>query len=137
MNLEPYILTAGGNIFCKRCQGLSRHTKEQCRRVALKGKTKCQFHGGASTGPKTEAGKARLRTLNLKHGEFTADKRKNSALMSIKLRYLEEVALHIGMFKEKTRGRKPRGWELLNPNNPSEYERMVKLSGLMSSESNA
>ena len=31
-----------------------------CKKKVIPGKTKCRYHGGLSTGPKTEAGKARI-----------------------------------------------------------------------------
>jgi 3'-phosphoadenosine 5'-phosphosulfate sulfotransferase len=32
---------------------------------------RCRIHGGASTGPRTEAGLARVAAANTKHGRFT------------------------------------------------------------------
>jgi hypothetical protein len=32
----------------------------RCRVKAVRGKKRCRFHGGLSTGPKTEAGRARI-----------------------------------------------------------------------------
>jgi hypothetical protein len=32
---------------------------------------RCKFHGGASTGPRTAAGKARQAAAVLKHGKYT------------------------------------------------------------------
>jgi transcriptional regulator with XRE-family HTH domain len=43
----------------KRCGARSRKGKP-CRAKALPGKTRCKFHGGASTGPRTAEGKARI-----------------------------------------------------------------------------
>jgi len=130
-NPDMVMVTAGGKIACRRCKASSVRTKEQCGRPAIKGKEVCQFHGGRSTGPKSKAAKDRLRTLNLKHGEYIAERRLASSSLRFKLRYLEEIAIHIGMFTTKTRGRKPRGWVRLNPNVPLEYERMLRLAGLL------
>ena len=35
---------------------------------------RCRLHGGASTGAKTEEGRARISAANLRHGKFTKDK---------------------------------------------------------------
>lgn len=40
--------------------GATRIRSPRCRRWALAGKTRCRLHGGFSTGPKTEEGKARV-----------------------------------------------------------------------------
>jgi hypothetical protein len=34
---------------------------------------RCRMHGGASTGPRTEAGRARIRAANTKHGGYSAE----------------------------------------------------------------
>ena len=71
LNWESTLETAGGKIYCPRCQATSKRTKLQCRRPALKGKAVCDFHGGRSTGPKTEAGKARQRAAVTTSGRYT------------------------------------------------------------------
>ena len=35
---------------------------------------RCRLHGGASTGPRTADGRARISAANLRHGKFTKDK---------------------------------------------------------------
>ncbi|MGD1035782.1 MAG: HGGxSTG domain-containing protein [Roseiarcus sp.] len=40
--------------------GTTRIRSPRCRRWALAGKNRCRLHGGLSTGPKTEEGKARV-----------------------------------------------------------------------------
>jgi len=128
---DKVLLTAGGKIACRRCKASSVRTKEQCGRPALSGKQVCQFHGGKSTGPKSDESKQRLRTLNFKDGAYTLESRLASSQFRLKLRYIECVGHHLGMIKEKTRGRKPKGWIALNPNIPSDYERMLRLAGLI------
>ena len=125
-----HMVTAGGNIFCRRCQARSSRTKQQCGRVALKGKRVCQFHGGRSTGPKTEAGKARLRTLNLKDGQFTRAMTLASSDLRLRLRYLEDIAIHIGMFKHKTSGPKPSGYCKLDLNDGQQFMLAFALAGI-------
>ena len=41
----------------------------------MKGRDRCRNHGGASTGPKTEDGRARIAAAQTKHGRLTKEKR--------------------------------------------------------------
>lgn len=55
-----------------RC--LARNRRGQpCKRPALKGKTRCNLHGGRSTGPRTAAGLARSRVARLCHGCYSRE----------------------------------------------------------------
>ena len=129
-DFDSHLVTAGGNIFCRRCRARSSRTKLQCGRAALKGKQVCQFHGGRSTGPKTEAGKARLRTLNLKDGQFTRAMTLASSGLRLQLRYLEDIAIHIGMFKQRTSGPKPFGYCKLDLRDRQQFLLACWLAGL-------
>jgi hypothetical protein len=45
----------------RRCNARCRQSPlRYCRNWAIRGKTRCKFHGGMSTGPKTPEGKARV-----------------------------------------------------------------------------
>jgi len=57
----------------QRCGAKTRRGSE-CQRPARKKNGRCRLHGGASTGPRTESGRARISTANLRHGKFTKDK---------------------------------------------------------------
>ena len=57
-----------------RC-GAKTRSGFECQRPAYKRNGKCHLHGGASTGPRTEAGLARLTESRTKHGKFTKEKR--------------------------------------------------------------
>ena len=46
----------------------------ECQRPANKKNGRCRLHGGASTGAKTEEGRARISAANRRHGKFTKDK---------------------------------------------------------------
>ncbi len=61
-------LTLGGRVQCTQCNALSKRTRQRCQAPAIKGKTKCRFHGGKSTGPKTKAGRARIAAAHTVHG---------------------------------------------------------------------
>ena len=128
-NPDKELLTCGGRIVCRRCKASSVRTKRQCGRPALKGKSVCQFHGGRSTGPKSEQGKSRLRTLNLKKGFFTAKARDSARRNLIKLRYLEDISYHLGMITVRTRGRKPNGYIQLNLNDTTQLGIALLASG--------
>jgi hypothetical protein len=43
----------------QRCGALVRHRHGFCRKWPVPGKERCRFHGGRSTGPLTDEGKAR------------------------------------------------------------------------------
>ena len=101
-------VTAGGRIRCLQCQAKSKRTKQQCRAPASKGKTKCRFHGGASTGPKTDAGRQRCAEAKAVHGRETRSIRTERSQASARLSVLEQVGFEIGLMTGKrTRGRKP------------------------------
>jgi hypothetical protein len=72
--MESLLITAGGKIVCLRCMARSSVTGKQCGRPAVKTSKsqKCIRHGGLSSGPKTEAGKQRIREANWRHGERSA-----------------------------------------------------------------
>ena len=77
----------------------------------MRGKTKCRTHGGASTGPKTEAGKAAIRKAHLKHGEATLAARAESSAQSCKMQQLEDIMHVMHMTSAtRTRGRKALGY---------------------------
>ena len=57
-----------------RC-GAKTRSGSECRRPAYKVNGKCHLHGGASTGPRTKDGLARLVASKTTHGKFTAEKR--------------------------------------------------------------
>ena len=74
----------------------------------MKGKAVCRTHGGLSAGPRTEAGKLRARTANLKHGRETREARTERSLASARLAALEAVGHKLGfMGGTRTRGIKP------------------------------
>lgn len=101
-------VTAGGRIRCLQCQAKSKRTQQQCRAPASKGKTKCRFHGGASTGPKTPEGRQRCAEAKLTHGNETRKLRSDRAAAMRRLRALEDLGHTLGIMKgPRTPGRKP------------------------------
>ena len=67
----------------QRC-GAKTRRGTACQRPANKKNGRCRLHGGASTGPRTEDGRARISAANLRHGKCTKDKleerRENAAI---------------------------------------------------------
>jgi hypothetical protein len=107
------LVTGGGNITCLRCTAKSKRTGEQCKKPALKTSRtqKCEFHGGGSTGPKTEAGKARQRAAVTTSGNYTEEAIKDKRRSAIKLAALEDAMYVLNMTTmPRTRGRKPLGY---------------------------
>jgi hypothetical protein len=78
-SFESQILLLGGRVRARRCQALSKRSKLQCGKAALKGKSACMFHGGKSTGPITELGKQRCAAAKTIHGFETRAKREYRA----------------------------------------------------------
>ena len=111
-NKELLLVLAGGRIRCHRCQAKSKRTGLQCRAPAMAGKVMCKSHGGASTGPRTEAGRRRIAAANLKHGLFSKDAIAQRQEIAAKLAQLEDVMHLAGMANApRTRGRKPIRYE--------------------------
>ena len=54
----------------RRCGARTRRGTA-CLKPALKGKTRCQLHGGKATGARTIAGRQRLTDAQLRHGKYT------------------------------------------------------------------
>ena len=119
---ELYLITAGGNICCRRCKARSSRTKLQCAKPALKGKAVCGHHGGYSTGPKTKGGKERIRTAHLKHGQETQEARAERSAKSLMFKYLLDLGNHTDLFYKqiKVRGRPPSGYIHLDLTDPEQ-----------------
>ena len=111
---EKLLITAGGKIACPRCQAMSKRTKNQCGRPALKGKQVCNFHGGKSTGPRTAEGKERSRQAHIKSGLYTKESRLRQSSTSLSLAQLEDM-MHVLKITtaKRTRGPKPLNYKRL------------------------
>ncbi len=102
------LVTAGGRIRCPRCQAKAKRTGQQCLRPALRSKRVCRLHGGASTGPKTQAGRERCAQARLVHGRETTTIRHERSVASARLAVLEWAGHTLGFMEgPKTRGPKP------------------------------
>ena len=108
LHLEQYLLTLGGRVTCKRCQARSKRTRNQCRAPAMVGKNVCRFHGGKSTGPKSEVGRKRCAHSRWVHGNETTSMRMERSIASAELALLELVGFEFGIMGGlKSRGPKP------------------------------
>ena len=113
-NIIPILVTAGGKVVCARCTAKSKRSGEQCKKPALKTSRtqKCEFHGGRSTGPKTQAGKARLAAAHTIHGRETRQQREERSAASARISQLED-AMHVLKMTTalRSRGRKATGYK--------------------------
>jgi len=58
----------------QRC-GAKTKAGTPCQRAAVKRTGRCTRHGGKSTGPRTEEGRARIAAAKTTHGRLTKEKR--------------------------------------------------------------
>jgi hypothetical protein len=111
---DKLLVTAGGRITCQRCQAASKRSKLQCKNPALRGKQVCGFHGGLSTGPRTEEGRERVRQAHIKSGGYTQEARLRQSRASLRLAQLEDMMHVLNMTSAtRTRGAKPAGYKRL------------------------
>ena len=86
----------------RRC-GAKTRAGTPCRKPALRGKARCQLHGGKSTGPRTAAGRARIAAAHTTHGRLTKEKRVEAKrraqvgrAIRAELRDIEALAIELG-----------------------------------------
>ena len=73
----------------------------------MSSKNVCRFHGGRSTGPRTEAGRARCAAAKTVHGQSTRQARAELSAELVQLAILEELARTVGVITGRSRGRRP------------------------------
>ena len=93
---------------CTQCDGLSKRTRLRCQAPAIKGKTKCRFHGGRSTGSRTPEGKARQIAANTIHGRETRAIREERSAKLAELYELEMLGRELWLISGGMVGRKPK-----------------------------
>ena len=109
---------------CNRCAAIFKATGQRCTATTLVGRRTCLRHGGASTGPRTEAGKKRCAAARTVHGWETTAMRQERSLGSARVAVLESIGFAIGLLKgTKTRGRRPNRMAEAYP----ELQALVKL----------
>jgi len=119
MSRNLTMVTAGGRIRCQQCQATSKRTGRQCGAPASKqSKSACRFHGGESTGPRTEQGRQICADAKRTHGKETRAKRAERSRKSAEFHELVTLGNAIGLFNGKInlRGRKPNaGFSKIKP----------------------
>jgi len=88
---QSEITLASGRIRCIRCQATSKRTKLQCGGPAMQGKLVCRFHGGLSTGPRTELGRLICAAAKTVHGNDTRLSRQECRLVMQRLRLYAQI----------------------------------------------
>ena len=95
----------------QRC-GAKTRKGTACLSPAIKRNGRCRLHGGASTGPKTIEGRARISLANLRHGKYRKDKleqkRHNARVgrqIRKELRQIERDLIRAGSLDQKWRDR--------------------------------
>ena len=81
-----------------------------CQRAGRPKNGRCHLHGGKSTGPRTEEGRARIAAAQFKHGRRSkafveAQRARNAKGRAIRreLKSVEATAIHDGLL--------PKGWQ--------------------------
>jgi hypothetical protein len=92
-----------------RCQATSKQTKLQCGRAALPGKSKCRFHGGLSTGPKTAEGRRKCAAVRTLHGQETLEAKRGRVEAMMRIRVLADLGVAGGFLTKRISGRRPGG----------------------------
>ena len=104
-----------------RC-GARTRAGTACQAPALHGKHRCRMHGGGSTGPRTEAGMARMRAARTIHGGYGATWRaweQHTQMMLRRTRVLAEMAHWIDHLPPDLVARGPWAPELRPPPAPT------------------
>ena len=98
----------------QRC-GAKTRRGTGCQRPANKKNGRCRLHGGASTDPRTEEGRARISQANLRQGNYTKDKlekqRENAAAgraIRQELRQMERGLIAAGLLDKHWQDSFPR-----------------------------
>ncbi len=105
-------LTAGGRIRCAQCTKTSKRTGQRCRAPISANSGAigaCRFHGGASTGPKTEAGRQRCAEAKTLHSRETRQIRAERQETLKRLADFETLAREMLLIRgPKQPGRRPK-----------------------------
>ena len=104
----------GSNWPGERC-GAKTRKGTPCQRPANKKNGRCRLHGGASSGPRTEVGRARISAANLRHGKYTKDKLEKRRENDVKgreirreLRQMERELIANGLLDKRWRDSFPK-----------------------------
>ena len=81
-----------------RCHAKTRRGTP-CLKPALKGKTRCQLHGGKSTGARTAEGLQKLRGIHFVHGQRTRKSIEDHRRFMREIKRLELLARMAGLMR--------------------------------------
>ena len=83
--------------------GAKTRSGRACKNHPVRGKKRCRMHGGASTGPRTSKGRARIAAIHYKHGKrrrsvVAEQKRRNEEAKKIQweIEHIEQHAIAEG-----------------------------------------
>lgn len=111
---------------CNRCAAVFKATGQRCTSTTLVGRRTCLRHGGASTGPRTQAGKRKCAAVRTVHGQDTIAMRQERSLGSARLAVIESIGFAIGLLRStKTRGRRPDRMAEAYPELQAMFQKMV------------
>ena len=114
MEISKFLVLAGGHIRCLRCTAMSKHTRLQCAKPALKiSRTqKCGHHGGGpKSGKQSAEGRARIGAVHRVHGREANQVRQERSQGALRMALIEDVMHAVGMTTAtRTTGRKPAGY---------------------------
>ena len=114
MEISKFLVLAGGHISCLRCTAMSKHTRLQCAKPALKiSRTqKCGHHGGGpKSGKQSAEGRVRIGAVHRVHGRETNRVRQERSQGALRMAQLEDICHAIGLITAiRTTGRKPAGY---------------------------
>ena len=89
-NVEVGLMTNVGTDWPSiRCCARTRRGTA-CQKPQLRGKQRCRFHGGLSTGPRTVDGRARIAAAHWKHGRRPKEFVQARAKIWAELRIIEQ-----------------------------------------------
>ncbi len=107
----------------KRCQVLTKRTKQPCKNPAAYGCNSCRMHG-AHKSRNVLKGDGHPK---FKSGNRTQESQFKKSQMLTRIRVLEDLGWYLKMFVgTRTRGRKPTGYRKLNFSNPTELLQGLK-----------
>ena len=86
----------GDNWTGKRCGAKTRHGL-RCKNPAVTGRERCRMHGGKSTGPRTQEGKAKIAAAHWKHGRRSKQHVEARKIIWAELRKIEARMRIIGL----------------------------------------
>jgi hypothetical protein len=113
-------------VQCVRCAAVFKANGQRCTATTLVGRRTCLRHGGASTGPRTDAGKRKCAGARTVHGRQTTAIRQERSLGSARLAVLESVGFGLGLMTgPRTRGRKPDRMGEAYPELQALYQKLV------------